>query len=67
MADSCQDWVNNCCPHGCDCGDCYSRSPDEGACHCAVQAGYVKLAADTDPEMEAARRERRNANIARRS
>jgi hypothetical protein len=29
-------WVNNPCANGCDCGDCYSRCPDEGPCHCAL-------------------------------
>lgn len=28
-------WINRPCPYGCDCGECYSRSPDDqGSHHC---------------------------------
>ena len=26
-------WVNRCCRYGCDCGECYSRSPDDESSH----------------------------------
>lgn len=30
-----RDWVNSPCDYGCDCGECYSRSPDqEDSHHC---------------------------------
>lgn len=30
-----REWVNHCCAYDCDCGECYSRHPDqEDSHHC---------------------------------
>lgn len=28
-----REWINSCCAYGCDCGECYSRSPDDESSH----------------------------------